>query len=108
MSEAQAKPSEMVERVVQAIFDAISATAMRSNELALQEGRIYFDGDFDARAVARAAAEAMREPTGVMIKAGEEVEMRSLCEGDPTADVPDEPAIWRAMIDAALSTGERG
>jgi len=61
---------DMVEAVKRAIYLAIGETGMDMEELALQNGRMFVNGDFDADAVARAAIEAMREPTEGMVRAG--------------------------------------
>lgn len=69
--------SEMVERVANAIFNAMDAT----------------DGLYGTAAekYARAAIEAMREPTTPMIDASVAID-RYACPSEE----------WRAMIDAAL------
>jgi hypothetical protein len=52
----------------------------------------------EADALARAAIEAMREPTEMMVNEGA-AELRA---GDLTRSTP--PHVWRAMIDEALSS----
>jgi hypothetical protein len=91
MSEALAKPSEMVERVKAALRDNIQA--------ALPDG-VTVDYDY----AARAAIEAMREPTPEMSTAGKHAVKG--CESTFERDIAE--SAYRAMIDAALSTGERG
>jgi hypothetical protein len=60
------------------------------------EGAVNRD---DYEDMARAAIEAMREPNTEMKKAGASPDYSC---GDDAAD------IWRLMIDAALSTSQRG
>ena len=55
------------------------------------------------RGIVLAILSALEDPSDEMVKAGADVEMRSLCEGDPTAFVPDVPAIFTAMIRKAQS-----
>lgn len=68
----------MIERVAMAILDCEAAGPISGSA---------------ARVVARAAIEAMREPTLAM--AG---------MGDRCSDPLDPRAVWRAMIDAALES----
>jgi hypothetical protein len=86
----------MVERVARAIEDA----------------NLKASGDEDYTPLARAAIEAMREPTEAMLKAGfhknrwtNPKPCHDHCVGRVTLSI-DEP--WRAMIDAALSEQEQG
>lgn len=72
--------SEMVERVASAIFETI-----------------HYDCDgagFLSREAARAAIEAMREPTDAMINPGCDAAVNS--GGNSIL-------VWRAMIDAAIN-----
>ena len=85
----------MIDRVRSAIYDGIEATAEGDN-LALQGGRIYFEGVFDFVTLARRVIEAMREPTPDMSMAAERARDR---HSDYTA--PD--ITYRAMIAAALA-----
>ena len=57
------------------------------------------------RIQAKAAIEAMREPTDAMVKRGREKQFSSLLD---TADSDDEVArdTWQAMVDAALEGKE--
>ena len=88
----------MLEKITQAMFDAIEATAFDSDGVALQGGRIYFNGDFDAYAVARAALQALREPTEEMVNAGAAMHVfGGAYVGETGAE-----AAFSAMIDAAL------
>jgi hypothetical protein len=89
-------PSEdMVERVARAILEAAGDRAMGDTD---DLSCVLIDGDMDLIGLARAAIEAMREPTEAMLQAQ---------HMDAMWDEPDEgkPAAyydWRAMIDAAL------
>ena len=78
--------SEMIERVARAlaIADGMHPEAVSNGEDAVPVWTLYVDD-------ARAAIEAMREPTDVMVDAGYAV------------TVDDETEVWQAMIDAALS-----
>lgn len=81
--------SEMVERVGRA--------------LAKQEGYAYDPEPYDARA--RAAIEAMREPTEAMWDAAEEHNSGGggiMDDGSLERNVYDLEKVWPAMIDAAL------
>jgi hypothetical protein len=88
--------SEMIERVAKAMWDARRANA-NNNGVELEfwgDGSIpKANGIMDE---ARAAIEAMREPTGAMVIAG-----RYPAGGGPEAE-----ATWEAMIDAALDNGK--
>lgn len=76
--------SEMVERVAKAIWDSPLFFGLITDEKRR-------DGSWhDCTALARAAIEAMREPTDEMVLASEAID----------AVYPSEH--WRAMIDAAL------
>lgn len=70
--------SEMVERVAAAIANYWL--------------EIGFDPSLPDEGAARAAIQAMREPTDAM----------KIAALDATFDVGDVPIIWQAMIDAAL------
>jgi hypothetical protein len=74
----------MIERVARAIGDWDSGRAM------------VLDAN-DCRQIARAALEALREPTEGMLLPGAE----TLPDYDPGCD--DAKNCWQAMIDAALS-----
>jgi hypothetical protein len=94
MSEALAKPSEMVERV------AIALSQADPDSRALPD---WTDMASFYRGLARAAIEAMREPTSTMNRAG----CRAIPAGHGQAWIH-APDAYSAMIDAALSAGERG
>lgn len=83
--------SEMVERVAGAIYDAAGDCDQEMNLAA-------------ARALARAAIAAMREPTEAMKAAGGFAYMER--GGMNARDGSDD--IWRAMIDAALKQAGGG
>ena len=76
--------TDMVERVAKAITEAFE-----------REGRVFDDGQ--AETLARAAIEAMREPTEAMTKAGD------LPGWDDSVSVGLSGEVWNAMIDAALA-----
>jgi hypothetical protein len=78
--------SEMIERVALAIDGAM----FDSVQMPCGERQAF---------VARAAIEAMREPTNAMHKAGND-KMDSMVAGDGDAFCEH---VWRLMIDAALS-----
>ena len=85
--------NEMIERVAKAIYDAHVSRQPRPEDwdrwreliAGGHQGRHRVE---DTRALARAAIEAMREPTEAMKDAGYEHGSRGL--------------VWRAMIDTAL------
>jgi len=80
--------SEMVERVARAL------RALPVRDYAQVGGEL---DELRLREAARAAIEAMREPTEGMVKAGE----NTVCiHGDPQCGAA---YAWAAMIDAALS-----
>lgn len=90
--------SEMIERVARAIaptmFDPYNV-------------RWYWElwaeqGQKDARAVARKAIEAMREPTGTMVACAHGAGWHGGIEGDKAIEGEFGAAIYRAMIDVAL------
>lgn len=97
--------AEMVERVARAIA--------KGNGAIWGGPRGEDDPDFDLMRIfylsmARAAIEAMREPTKAMSEAGVEAEIPGAQYGDGTfressVDEKDVPVIWRSMIDAALT-----
>jgi len=76
------KPTEMEERGVDALFDALP-------------GKLELS---DAHRAVRAVIRAMREPTFIMIDEG-------ATSSDETCMYPED--VWNAMIDAA-SPGEEG
>ena len=89
--------SEMIERVARAILAQGSGFAWEDYA---KEARQH------ALKQARAAIEAMREPTEKMSGASpdEGVKFRTTLFGqEGTLEVRNPAAVWRAMIDAALS-----
>lgn len=89
--------AEMVERVARAISEAIK----------YQDGLAHYAYEQrkdDMDAVARAAIEAMREPTDSMTKAGaiRDAELEWL-EGMRAV-----PQVFQAMIDASLAPSQQG
>jgi hypothetical protein len=86
--------SEMVERVAEAIVAEMvrQCGTPPPKDPTLSEGAIK---------VARAAIEAMREPSNRMKGAGDR--MRTHLDDEPHPfEINDSVAIWRAMIDAAI------
>lgn len=99
--------NEMIERVAKAIMIAdlkIDASRYPDIELRVIEERTARLGE-DYRILARAAIEAMKEPTPSMIKVGVEIALETSIHSGITwgAYVADK---HRKMIDAALSEGE--
>lgn len=81
--------SEMVERVARAIAEEINGGKF-------DDARWYNDDQRDVhRRRARAAIEAMREPTEAMLTAGDSAMIR---KDDAAADA------WQAMVDEALKS----
>jgi hypothetical protein len=84
----------MAEKVARALFDAMQAHKGPDPEWPRKpfvQGEVedaMIDGSFDLRAIARAAIDAMREPTEEMVMAAR-VRTGSV-------------ATWHAMIDAAI------
>lgn len=85
--------SEMVERVAMAVHKTLEfeRAFANTNEM-VPWGKANDDQKLHARIIARAAIEAMREPTKEMLSDGE------LSIGGLPATL----AVWEAMIDAAL------
>lgn len=88
---------EMIERVAIAIKRAALAGYFTTGS----------DGMDGYKHVARAAIEAMREPTEAMVRAGCGADIPGGQWGEPTfressIDENDCPVIWAAMLDAAL------
>lgn len=95
--------SEMVERVARAIASTRgrdpddTAGGPHPGGTWLEKGEPWWRGDVDA---ARAAIEAMREPTEKMIEAGQ---LYCWDDGHPTVGSHAiQGQVFRAMIDAAL------
>lgn len=81
--------SEMIERVAKAIAGVIDS-AMPN---------VYVH-TLDYKAAARAAIQAMREPTEQMVDAVYRQEDPGFCDEPGTPTAPDD--VWRQMIDEAL------
>jgi len=86
--------SEMIERVAEAIWDARIERGGPGRTL--MPWPLYPEADW-CRATARAAIEAMREPTEKMLEAGD------LPGWDDYVTAGLSKEIWQAMIDAALN-----
>lgn len=104
--------SEMVDRVAQAIADELARQEGNEESFILHDGKLsYLDQEeVDMLAVARAAIEAMREPTKQMIDAGIDAadtveDYTQDTDGSYRVDSPSDMPfpIYRAMIDAALN-----
>lgn len=94
----------MIERVARAMFAKLIAD---DDAYALARGdgpeNITLDGSFDLRVLARAAIEAMREPTEAMAGAPYDANVRILTEAGAEPILDDAAReVWQAMIDAAL------
>jgi len=93
-------PMDMVERVARAMAKAEGWSL--PNDMSLP----YAAGSRVGRmmGLARAAIAAMREPTEEMVRAGEKEFIASdvACCMEPAED------CWQAMIDAALTSSEKG
>ncbi|EYR81918.1 hypothetical protein [Shinella sp. DD12] len=97
----------MIERVARAIFEECNRQSpVAGFGYADADGdKTVLDGAYDLKAVARAAIEAMREPSGEMLSAGIK---RGVAWDYGERGDPDEPphtseeAIYIAMINAAL------
>ena len=94
---------EMVERVARAIYAAFDAQGEYVGDHHFAgRAETTLDGRFDLAAIARAAIEALREPTWKMGDAGcEAFEKWEAAGGNSETIFPHGP-IWRAMIDKAL------
>jgi formate dehydrogenase maturation protein FdhE len=96
------QPQSMVERVAKAMHAAYEAAAKVNGWATNEQCRVAFD-DLPAEnkatmyASARAAIEAMREPSEAMIATADDVYDQCTDTGDFYG------FIWRAMIDAALA-----
>ena len=89
--------SEMIERVRAAILGAVG------DKVLLDEGgETLIDGYVDATAIARAAIEAMREPTEAMTAEGAScIDFHDLVSDE--REIDEIASSWRAMIDTALA-----
>ena len=84
----------MIEKVAQAISDSIEAQGATLAEIG--DDLTLVDGDLSFSLIARAAIEAMREPTEAIFEAGEKyVRLGRIVE-----------VQWQRMIDAALKEGQ--
>jgi N-methylhydantoinase B/oxoprolinase/acetone carboxylase alpha subunit len=99
--------SEMVERVARKMMieltdDSGFTYAQERPDLSC----VVIDGNIDLIALARAAIEAMREPTQTMVAAAEALS-REYDAGEIWVDIPPDPEdAWSAMIGAALKESE--
>lgn len=107
---------DMVERVRDAVVASLKAQAEENDSRYVGEmtaqGRVQLDGYFSAEAVARAAIEALREPTPEMVRA----RWPSYHPWGDNAPPPEDRAsmydemvektnaLWATMIDAALTS----
>lgn len=82
--------ASMVERVARAMADRSKARVAGLHLL----NAIPMDGEEDFMKMARAAIEAMREPTEAMVKAGSSMYCNEY----------EAPDIWEDMIDAAITS----
>ena len=92
---------DMVERVARAIYVAYAIEEGSPPDVANADADFHWPfwvGE------ARAAIAAMREPTEKMVRAGEKEFIASdvACCMEPAED------CWQAMIDAALTSSEKG
>ena len=91
--------TDMIERVARAVIYSLSKDDLSGpDELRSVRdfNRVFLGGFFDLNAVARAAIEAMREPTEGMRHRGDAaIETASACDN-----------IWDYMIEAALADRE--
>jgi hypothetical protein len=87
---------DMVERVARAlaVADGMHPEAVSNDEDQVPVWTLYVDD-------ARAAIEAMREPTEAMVGSGADHDAEGGGTGNPIA-------IYTAMIDAALSPNQKG
>ncbi len=85
----------MIEKVAEAIYDAFELNNDRGGYMGkykgyFDENRTTIDGEFNLSKIAKAAIQAMREPTEEMLKVGQSV------------DDIDLGTQYNFMIDAAL------
>lgn len=88
---------EMIERVQRAIVEALRprGEVRLLSSIDRFRGVYELNGDFDLRAVARAAIEAMRQPTQEMVKAA--------ARHDGKHAEVEAAATWEIMAEAALA-----
>ena len=96
--------SDMIERVARALYDAFDKTGEYVGDYntdPYRDGKLYttLNGKFCLAEIARAAIEAMREPTGAMLSAP--LHEADGCDAQYQTDA-DFAAAWAAMIEAAL------
>lgn len=93
--------SEMVERVARAIYDGRNGRGARAwASLPRSHQSPYFSD-------ARAAIEAMREPTDAMLLGGHFIAVENACDTQCAAMTDRRMGrAYRAMIDASLHEGE--
>ena len=92
--------SEMIERVAKQLHEQLSS----------QDINGYLGANFDLHSVARAAIEAMREPTKAQLEAAEDIVVGfddfACGDGNIYLGIPGYPQkardVWSALIDAAL------
>ena len=92
--------SEMIERVAKELHEKLSH----------QDIDGYLGANFDLKSVARAAIEAMREPTKAQLEAAEDIVVGfddfACGDGNIYLGIPGYPQkardVWSALIDAAL------
>lgn len=102
----------MIENVARAMNAALIAEAERNGEwmddgFGINGDEVKYDGNFSITVLARAAIEAMREPTDAMVVNGDEKIIEFLNDHS-FAIRPTTPAqaSYTAMIDAALTEKE--
>jgi hypothetical protein len=95
----------MIEKVARAIYEADPESGYHPDDrLSFWAGDGYSDEVWNLwRAIARAAIEAMREPTDAMDEAGSAVHEASDTDPHREWNGADIDGIWKAMIDEALN-----
>lgn len=92
--------NEMIERVAKQLHEKLSS----------QDINGYLGANFDLHSVARAAIEAMREPTKAQLESAEDIVVGyddfACGDGNIYLGIPGYPQkasdVWSALIDAAL------
>lgn len=92
--------SEMIERVAKELHEKLSS----------QDIDGYLGANFDLKSVARAAINAMREPTEAQLEAAEDIVVGfddfACGDGNIYLGIPGYPQkardVWAALVDAAL------
>lgn len=90
----------MIERVKAAIWNSLHDSLSEEQRAAIDFHNLTFDH------AARAAIEAMREPTEEMCWSATDVSVGTGCEGTFTIHLEAAKEAWQAMIDAALKEGQ--